>query len=370
MDAEVRPIRLPATPRAPAPPELDAYAALIRRLDLERLGTDELARPVGELAVEFADDPYRVHTPFGAFDGDDLVGIAELVWERDDDARTAYLELLGVVPDRRRERIGSTLLTCAERIAAEAGRTTLVLAADHAAGTATGNDGRAGTLTAPGGASGAVLRAPQGDATIPVDDPAAQFALAHGFALGQLDRVSVLDVAGRDEEFASRLEGLAASDAYRVRAWVDRAPDELLDSLAVAHERMSVDAPSGAIAYELEHWDAERVRDEERRALEKGRTTLTAAAIAPDGGVAGFTVLSLPAGSVAVEQWDTIVLAAHRGHRLGMRLKLENLRLLHEADASRERIYTWNADENEHMLAINLDLGFRPFALESVWQRP
>ncbi|MGR0318047.1 GNAT family N-acetyltransferase [Agromyces sp. ZXT2-3] len=367
MGAEVRPIRVPAEPGAAASDELAAYAALIRRLDLERLGTDELARPVRELAMEFAGDPYRARVPLGAFDGDELIGLAELEWERDDDARTAYVVMLGVAPERRLEGVGSMLLEQAERIVAEAGRPTLVLSADHRADHVP-TAGRDAGAHADGEAP--VLRAPQGAAVIAADDPAARFAVAHGYALGQLDRVSVLDVAGRGDEFRSRLAGLSPSAPYRVRTWIDRAPDDLLDSLALAHERMSVDAPSGAIDYELEHWDADRVRDDERRTLAMGRTTSTAAAIAADGTVAGFTVLSLLADSPAVEQWDTIVLAAHRGHRLGMRLKLENLLLLEQTDASRERVYTWNADENEHMLGINIDLGFRPFALESVWQRP
>lgn len=362
MAAEIRPIRLPEGPDAAASAELDAYAALIRRLDLERLGTDELARPVGELLEALADDPYRARVPLGAFDGDRLIGLAELEWERDDEARTAYLAILGVAPERRREGIGSQLLADAERLVADAGRPTLVLSADHRAE----DRGDAGADAD----DRAVLRAPQGDGTIPSGDPAARFATANGYALGQLDRISVLDVAGRGDEFRSRLAGLATSADYEVRTWVDRAPEDLLDSLAVAHERMSVDAPSGAIDYELEHWDADRVRDEDRRALAMGRTTLTAVAIAPDGAVAGFTVLSLIKDSTAVEQWDTIVLAAHRGHRLGMRLKLENLILLAMTDAARERVYTWNADENEHMLGINVELGFRPFAFESVWQRP
>jgi GNAT superfamily N-acetyltransferase len=367
MAAEIRPIRLPERMDAAASSELDAYAELIRRLDLERLGTDELTRPVAELLAALADDPYRARVPLGAFDGDRLIGLGELDWERDDEARTAYLAILGVVPERRREGIGSQLLAGAERIVADAGRPTLVLSADHRAD---GGDARYAGDVAPGADDRAMVRAPQGEAMIASDDPAVRFAVAHGYALGQLDRISVLDVAGRDDEFRSRLEGLATSADYEVRTWVDRAPEDLLDSLAVAHERMSVDAPSGAIDYELERWDADRVRDEDRRALAMGRTTVTAAAIARDGTVAGFTVLSLLSGSPAVEQWDTIVLAAHRGHRLGMRLKLENLILLGTTDPARERVYTWNADENEHMLGINVDLGFRPFALESVWQRP
>ena len=135
-------------------------------------------------------------------------------------------------------------------------------------------------------------------------------------------------------------------------------------------DRRPLVPPAGAIAGGLELWDASRIRDGERRAREAGRTHLNVVAVAPDGEVAGFTELSLLPDSPAVEQWDTIVLAPHRGHRLGMRLKLANLVALDEADPDRERIYTWNADENSHMLAINVALGFRPFALESTWQRP
>ena len=119
-----------------------------------------------------------------------------------------------------------------------------------------------------------------------------------------------------------------------------------------------------------ERWDAARIRDDERHAREVGRTHLGVAAVTPEGEVAGFTDLSLLPDSPAVEQWDTIVLAPHRGHGLGMRMKLANLVALADHDPARNRIYTWNADENEHMLAINVALGFRPFALESTWQRP
>ena len=201
---------------------------------------------------------------------------------------------------------------------------------------------------------------------------AVRFALARGYALGQLYRVSAMDVAGRGDEFR-RLLGASleqASDGYRLVAWQDEAPDELLGSLAAAHERMSTDPPAGAIEWGLEQWDAARIRDGERRARDVGRTHLNVVAVAPDGEVAGFTELSLLPDSAAVEQWDTIVLAPHRGHRLGMRMKLANLVALADTDPSRDRIYTWNADENEHMLAINVALGFRPFALESTWQRP
>ncbi|WP_394552400.1 GNAT family N-acetyltransferase [Agromyces sp. MMS24-JH15] len=358
MPVEIRDLRLPAGEHAGGDDELAAYAALIRRLDVESLGTAELSRDVAELAVLFAGDPYTAHRPLGAFDDGRLVGLAELQWELDADAETAYVTMLGVAPERRRAGIGAALLAAAERVAADAGRPTTVLSGEH--------------LIAADPGDGHRLRAPQGDASIAAADPAAAFASARGYALGQLDRVSVLDVDGRAAEFRGLAAAASAeaSDGYRLVPWRDHAPDDLVASLARAHERMSVDAPAGAIAYEFEPWDALRVRDDERRAIATGRSNLTVAAVAPDGEVAGYTQLSLLPGSPAVEQWDTIVLAAHRGHRLGMRLKLANLVALAEADAARSRVYTWNADENAHMLAINVALGFRPFALESVWQRP
>ena len=35
----------------------------------------------------------------------------------------------------------------------------------------------------------------------------------------------------------------------------------------------------------------------------------------------------------------------------------------------RRRILTWNADENDPMLAINRAFGFRPHALTGHWQK-
>jgi hypothetical protein len=52
-----------------------------------------------------------------------------------------------------------------------------------------------------------------------------------------------------------------------------------------------------------------------------------------------------------------------------MLTKLANLARLTEVAPDRTEVYTWNADENEHMLAINVALGFRRCGLEAVWQR-
>jgi hypothetical protein len=68
-------------------------------------------------------------------------------------------------------------------------------------------------------------------------------------------------------------------------------------------------------------------------------------------------------------QDDTLVAKAHRGNRLGMLVKILNLRRLEAERPSVERILTFNAAENEHMLAINVALGFRPAGHSGEWQR-
>src|SRR5690606_40153197 len=59
------------------------------------------------------------------------------------------------------------------------------------------------------------------------------------------------------------------------------------------------------------------------------------------------------------EQWITLVAPQHRGHRLGLLIKLENHRQLRRERPAVRWIHTGNADVNRHMIAINELLGFQ-----------
>ena len=62
-------------------------------------------------------------------------------------------------------------------------------------------------------------------------------------------------------------------------------------------------------------------------------------------------------------QEDTSVLAPHRGHRLGLRLKLAMLEWLRTAYAPTSTFTdTWNVPGNAPMIAINEMLGCRKVA--------
>jgi hypothetical protein len=58
-------------------------------------------------------------------------------------------------------------------------------------------------------------------------------------------------------------------------------------------------------------------------------------------------------------QSGTLVVGAHRGHRLGLAIKVANHRALAERFPELEWVVTGNADVNAHMNAINDRLGFR-----------
>jgi hypothetical protein len=62
------------------------------------------------------------------------------------------------------------------------------------------------------------------------------------------------------------------------------------------------------------------------------------------------------------------VAAEHRGHRLGLLLKVANLDQLRRFLPEVRYLNTWNADVNAHMVAINERLGFRPMEGWSEWQ--
>ena len=357
MSIEIRPVPVPRELGTPDARDFEAYATLGFELERANWGHDHFAETAAELLGLHRNDAHRGRLLIGAFDGDAIIGRSGLGWERDEGSATVEITL-GVHPAHRRQGVGSQLLAAAEQTAHELGRATLVAYSDHP--------------DAAGAAGGPVLRAPDGDAELSASTPAACFAAARGYALAQLERVSSLTVSGRADAFRRGLEARAASArdrGYRLELWTDRTPEHLVDAYAAARERMVLDVPAGGVTIDPERWDAARVREHEAEELDGGTRVLVAAAVTDDGAVAGYTELELPLGRGFAYQYDTLVVRAHRGHGLGMLVKLANLVRLAEVAPERAVVYTWNADENEHMLAINIELGFRRCGLEAIWQR-
>ncbi|QUW18964.1 GNAT family protein [Agrococcus sp. Marseille-Q4369] len=194
--------------------------------------------------------------------------------------------------------------------------------------------------------------------------------VARGFELEQVYRVSVADLSQLGDLEARHAAGLERASGYDLERWVGETPAEHREGMRMLHERMSVDAPVAGLAWEPETWDDARLAAFEQSKQGGGRSLLTVAARErASGQLAGFSTLILPTTGGVARQHDTLVTQPHRGHGLGMLLKLDNMLRLRELRPELTRIVTWNAEENRPMLAVNERCGFEPIAYEAQWQR-
>jgi GNAT superfamily N-acetyltransferase/RimJ/RimL family protein N-acetyltransferase len=194
----------------------------------------------------------------------------------------------------------------------------------------------------------------------PAGWPGARFAERHGFTNRNTEILRVMRLpipparmAALEAEVAERTAG------YTFVSWSGACPAEYAEQYATLKGLLMAEAPTGDLDYEPEDWDVDRLRDEERRAVMQGRTVYTTVAIAPDGSLAGHTQLAVSVHDPRrAYQWDTLVVAAHRGHRLGLAVKLANLQAMTAAEPQVERVTTWNAQQNGPMIAVNEAMGF------------
>lgn len=191
--------------------------------------------------------------------------------------------------------------------------------------------------------------------------PSAEFLRRRGFVLGSSEVLRVLDLPVADEVL-DRLASAAAAyhRDYRILAFVGPVPDEHAASWATLDGSLEVEAPTGAIEIEASDDGVEGLRTAEELMRRQGRTPHRAIALAPGGEVVAYTeVVTTRAEPDRAYQWGTLVAGDHRGHRLGLAVKVAALRLLQESAPGVRRIWTWNAEENGPMIAVNEQLGYR-----------
>lgn len=203
-------------------------------------------------------------------------------------------------------------------------------------------------------------------------DNATRFLLRQGYSLEQVYRASALDLREPHPRIDELLaEARAAASGYRYVSWMAPTPPQWRDDYAYLKSRMSTDAPSGDLDVDEEAWDADRVVRLEDVVLAQGYTILVGAAqhIA-SGRLVAFTELAvLGEHSGNTDQFDTLVQADHRGHRLGMLVKGETLARWRELVPESPMITTNNAEENRPMLAVNEAMGFIPVQRSGAWQK-
>ena len=130
------------------------------------------------------------------------------------------------------------------------------------------------------------------------------------------------------------------------------------------------DAPLDKLDIEDENFTPERLlASEHMQELLGRRIYRLVARETATGALAGVTVVSVDSEQPwHAEQYDTSVVRGHRGHRLGVLLKIGMLRWLREQEPQLREIDTWNAVSNAHMIGVNELLGYEVLLTGVEWQ--
>ncbi|WP_127479749.1 GNAT family N-acetyltransferase [Nocardioides pantholopis] len=233
-----------------------------------------------------------------------------------------------VLPAHRRHGVGRAVLAQLERLAVAEGRTALI-----------------GTACAPVGA----------------ESPSTLFAAACGYPVANREETKLLDLRtaparwpALDAKVAARLDG------YRVEVFDTRVPDRWVAEYCRLVGRFRELVPSGDLELTGGDWTPQRLHESEERHRAVGRDWGGVLAVSPGGRLVGCHDLLVPVADPRVASvGGTMVLPEHRGHRLGLAMKLAGHRHLLDRHPACTAVVTGNAGVNARMNAVNQALGYR-----------
>ncbi|HWJ52967.1 MAG TPA: GNAT family N-acetyltransferase [Propionibacteriaceae bacterium] len=312
------------------PDDLDQIAAVAGILQAARLVDDPDAYPplVEELASEMRygwdlqPDEHFLYFPEGT---DSPVATLTTDLPKRDNLKLFWLRLV-VHPDHRRRGYGSAIMAEVLRMAEQAGRSILWVEA------------------------------------IEEDAGARKFCERFGFGYASHDARRRQRLADVDQDAVQRLwaEAQAAAVDYRLERLLPPVAEETLQEMIEVTAAIN-DAPMGQLTFEDEVFDLQRMRDVE--AAREGRGDQSYRVIArhrETGEIGGHTnVVISPHRRNLGFQADTAVARSHRGHRLGLLVKIDMMHWLAEAEPQLEVVETWNNADNRFMINVNEAIGYR-----------
>jgi GNAT superfamily N-acetyltransferase len=341
----------------PEPWVFDAIAAHSAERARAVYGDPGLADGPRQYAAAFADHAYADHRwaiVVAAGDPRDVIAHATVELPRRDNVTTAEF-WIDVAAAHRRRGIGAELLSWCEAMAAVAGRQVFQAWEE-----------------VPLWPDGTPLDHSPDGGPYPADSPGRRLARRRGYELAEVEYLALLDLPLDPARLAPlQAKAEARTAGYRLHLWTGDVPEEWRAAYATLMRRFTTDIPSGGLAVEEEAWDEARLADLLARAEAAGRVLQFAAAEAIATGelVALTNLMWIDEPGRPVVQDATCVLAAHRGHRLGLWVKLANLAELGRLRPDAPYIETVNAPENGPMRAINDALGFRVVGAAAAFQK-
>jgi GNAT superfamily N-acetyltransferase len=296
-----------------------------------------------ETGLQFPWPGEEAHWWVARTSGGQIVGCLEVQLPTLDNLENAWVGAT-VVPEHRRQGFGRALYDHAVGFLRERGRRRIMAFASE-------------TL-------------PEGGP--PRDPGPTAFARAMGMtsALPEVRRRLDLATVDRAELDGMLAHARAAATGYSLVRWGGITPEEHLADVAHLDGDFLNQAPIGDLALEAENVDAARIRATDAARMRSGRVVVNTGAVHDaTGQLVAWSALSRSATHVEhAGQGITLVHPAHRGHRLGLLTKIENLNYGIAELPGLRYIDTWNASVNAHMIAINEQMGFRAVDLWHNWQ--
>lgn len=202
--------------------------------------------------------------------------------------------------------------------------------------------------------------------------PGEKFLETAGFARASVEVVRRQDPRTADWPSLDRQYAEAESRAidYDLVRLPGVTPEVMLDDVVRLTAAIN-DAPTDNLDIEDEEFSAERIRAMEVGQQARGRRLYRLVARhRASGELAGHTVVAVEIDQPWLSwQLDTSVVREHRGHRLGLLLKIAMLRWLRDDEPQVRGVITWNAASNAHMIRVNELLGYTPIRTDIDWQR-
>jgi GNAT superfamily N-acetyltransferase len=263
-------------------------------------------------------------------------GIARLKFSKTD-APHIMSGFMAIQPEARRKGLGALLLRAVEQRTVDLGR------------------------------SIAIMRHWFSDSALEAS-PGAAFATRHGYELGLHLGARAHDIPLNPHDLRRAKEALQLDSNYDIVLWHDACPDEIIDGVAALRETFLQEAPSGNLPPIHQRYDRARIRDEEQMHRVIGDACVGAGAVHKKSvELVGYTIIHIPEVDAECYQGVTLVRPDHRGHGLGLRLKLANIARLEELHPTAKRVVTMNASDNVAMIALNDVLGMKRIDQSADW---
>lgn len=314
--------------------QIDRYHEFYVAVLAERL-PDDPPPPIGAAVSALRDiAPNSERTCFAAVAGGRWIGVGLAIVPTANDDTSLRVDL-AVLPEFRRQGIGSDLLRRVLAVGDAAGKTLLI-----------------------------------GD-TYDRIAAGTSFAERVGAQPGLRSHVNRLTLATVDRDMLDRWidDGPKRAPGYELVGYDGRTPDDLVAQVADIINVMN-DAPQDDLEVGIPRITVELFRSFEEAALASGTVPWWLFAREKSTGflVGETDVRWHPSQPDALNQGFTVVRREHRGHALGKWLKGTMTKRVLEERPNVKHITTSNADSNDPMMGLNSELGYQPYIGTCTWQ--